>query len=251
MKHEEASKIVAVLFASYPMSKFDRDNAKAFVDGISDLDAAACGAAVVRLVRTSKFLPSVAEIREAATAQRHGPRKTGAQAYEELLEAVQRHGGTPMIRWVKREMRMQSPWPPLEPDVAAAMRQTWGSWTDCCKAPDAQEMADRARFIAAYDGIAERERADLVSGQPLPPAQSAARLEPRNNRATMALVVPNGAAAAEKMARVASASDAAKAAAPADQPIPGPPVRREATRPPRKWTPEELEAELQKTGGTP
>jgi hypothetical protein len=65
MKHDEAAKIVAVLFASYPNGKFDRDNAKAFVDGIVDLDAAACGHAVQRLIRTNKFLPSVAEIREA------------------------------------------------------------------------------------------------------------------------------------------------------------------------------------------
>lgn len=170
MKHSEAAQIVAVMFKSYPHGKYDADNAKAYIDALQDLDSAACGAAVQRLIRTRKFLPSIAEIREAATEQSQGRSKTGAQAYEELMAAVVRNGAVPERRWNARtgSWWVQSPWPPISPDIAEAMRQTWGTWTDCCTAPDSQEVADRARFIAAYDGLAQRERQDLVAGKPLP-----------------------------------------------------------------------------------
>lgn len=167
MTRDEAAKIVAVLFGSYPMARFTKDNAEAYITGLMDLPADACGAAALRLRSTSKFLPSIAEIREAATAQRAGARKTGAEAYGELLAAVQRHGRYPEVRWVEGKMQVQQPWPPVPPDVLAAVRQTWGSWEECCG--DAEPDAPgRARFIDAFEGASRRERDDLVAGAALP-----------------------------------------------------------------------------------
>jgi hypothetical protein len=246
MKHDEAAKIVAVLFASYPHGKFDRDNARAYVDGIADLDAAACGAAAQRLIRTNKFLPSIAEIREAAAAQSVGPRKTGAHAYDELLEAVRRHGATPRVRMHDGRVQVQAPWPPLAPDVAVAMRQTWGTWADCCHAPDAQEMADRARFIAAYDGLSERERADLVSGRPLPaPAPALKQITQQQAAKGAAAPLPPAA----KAPPAAAAPAAIKLAPPRQKPGPAPIAQRmlDGWRP----TAEELDAELARIGGAP
>lgn len=231
MTKSQAMKIVCVLFGSFPNARFTDQNFESYSEGIIDLDARTCGVAVQRLVATSKFLPSIAEIREAATAQQHGARKTGAEAYEDLLEAVQRHGGTPAVRWVKGELRMQSPWPPLEPDVAAAMRQTWGSWADCCHAPDSQEMADRARFIAAYDGLSERGRQDLVAGIALPAPRSAPA---RALRDVSAPTVP--------LARSASPSPLHVPAIAIPRPAVPTPFQRRMTR-------EELDAELARTAG--
>ncbi len=130
MTKAESMKIVCALFGAFPNSRFNEQNFETYAESLLDLDAKACGAAAQRLIRTSKFLPTVAEIREAATAQRSGSRKTGAEAYAELLSAVQRHGATARVVWVGGEMRTQTPWPPVAPDVAKAMRQTWGTWED-------------------------------------------------------------------------------------------------------------------------
>ena len=252
MTKPEAMKIVCVLFGSFPNARFNEQNFESYAEGILDLDAGPVGKAAQRLIRTNKFLPSIAELREAATAQQHGPKKTGAEAYGELLDAVRRHGSKPAIR-VRDDGRVlvQTPWPPLADDVAQAMRQTWGSWSDCCHAPDAQEMADRARFIAAYDGLAERERQDLVSGQALPaPGDTRTRLPaPRatqvakpgadaSTRRLYVLVASVGNGPQKTNGAVAGlhvASPTAAAAAPAELV-------------PRRWSAEEIDAALRNGG---
>jgi len=250
MTKPEAMKIVCVLFGSFPNSRFNEQNFESYADSIQDLDASTCGAAVQRLIRTSKFLPSISEIREAATAQQIGPRKTGAEAYGELLEAVRRHGAYPEVSWVDGAMRMQSPWPPLAPDVEQAMRQTWGSWSTCC-AETGPDAPDRARFIAAYDGIAERERADLVSGQPLPaPASPALKLITQQQTAKGAAApLPRAADRIDVESRPVESPPAA--AAPAAIPLAPQRTPPAPAREHRRWTPEELDAELARLGGTP
>jgi hypothetical protein len=165
---------------------------------------------------------------------------------------VRRHGAYPEVSWVDGAMRVQSPWPPLAPDVEQAMRQTWGSWSTCC-AETGPDAPDRARFIAAYDGLAERERQDLVSGQALPaPTSPALQLAQQNNGAARKAPVSSKGAAASVPGAAHGTPEAVKpAAAPADIP---PPPPRPAAPPPRehrRWSAEELDAELARLGGTP
>lgn len=240
-----------MLMSAFPHGKATESTSRVYESMLVDLDAALVQSAVTRLLATSKFLPSIAEIREAATAQQHGPRKTGAEAFGELNNARRRFGPYREVRFEPTTGRMllRTPWPPLAPDVARAMMLTWGSWVECCTVPGDHEVADRARFIAAYDGLSERERADVVAGQALPaPSASTARLEPRNNRAVEALVATKGAAGA---AVVPADPAQQKPAAPAV--IIGTPTReRRPAREPRKWTADELDAELARiAGGTP
>lgn len=167
MTNEECWKLIGVLFTTYPSANLDVKHAEAYASALLDLPRDAAIAAVERLRRSSRFLPSVAEIREAATAQQHGPRKTGAEAYGELLAAIRRHGQYPEVRFVDGKLVAESPWPPVAPDVARAMLCVWSSWTAACNSGDS-EAADRARFIDAYDGLAVRSREDLVAGSALP-----------------------------------------------------------------------------------
>jgi hypothetical protein len=227
MKHEEAAKIVAVLFASYPQSKFDRDNAKAYVDGIADLEASATGTAVQRLIRTNKFLPSIAEIREAATAQRHGPVRTGEEAYAELLAAVLRHG--PDYGPIDTHRRRRDPL--FADPIIARCIGVWGSWNDLCDS-QRDDPGGRARFIELFNELTGRERQAVVSGVPLPPPE-----RPRIGFAPPARPTPA----------------MAQADAPTGQPPALPIVATQSPKQPpvvhqaRKWTPEELDAELAKT----
>jgi hypothetical protein len=159
MTKTEASQLVAILFGSFPSTHVERRHVDAYVSGIEDLEPQAALEAVNRLRRTSKFLPSIAEIRDACTTVQHGPKRTGVEAYAEVNAAIRWHGrdygqGAPKFR---------------DPLIAQCLG-VWGSWNDCCNAPPNDPSA-RARFIEMYDNLAARTREGLVSGRPLLPPQ--------------------------------------------------------------------------------
>lgn len=156
MTREEAGKVVSVLFSTYPNATLERRHVDAYVSGLLDLDAATVARAVDRLRRTSKFLPSVAELREAATDLTVGARRTGVEAWELLQRACRRWG------WC-------SPPKVTDPKMARAI-SALGGWVAACSITTEAEMSARARFIEAYDVFARRERLDLESGIPLPQA---------------------------------------------------------------------------------
>jgi hypothetical protein len=164
MTKQEAYKLVGLLFTTYPNIKLTQENALAFVSALEDLPLDVATRGVERMRRVSKFLPSVAEIREAATDVAHGARKTGIEAWEVLGRAVRKFG------WVA---------PPkiTDPHLAFAV-SALGGWTAVCSLREEAEMSARARFIEAYDGAARRERLDIDSGIPLPRATSEKELKP-------------------------------------------------------------------------
>jgi hypothetical protein len=156
MTRNEASQLIAILFASYPSAHVERTHVDAYVSGIIDLPASDAGESVTRLRRTSKFLPTVAEIRAACAAQTHGVARTGEEAYAELTRAVRIHGrdygqGTPKFG---------------DPLIAQCLG-VWGSWNDLCGSPG-DDPGGRARFIELYGELVTRARLDLSAGKPLP-----------------------------------------------------------------------------------
>ena len=64
MKKSECAQIVAMLFAAYPQSKGSESTSAVYEEHLADLDFAATKAAIGRLLKSSKFLPTIAEIRE-------------------------------------------------------------------------------------------------------------------------------------------------------------------------------------------
>lgn len=160
MEKSEASKIVSLLFASFPSSHLERRHVDAYVAGIVDLPADAAGAACRRLVGTCRFLPSVAEIRSAVADVTLGPRRTGEQAYDILMQAVRRFGWPCAPRF-------------RDEHITRAIG-VWGSWQDLCASPS-DDPGGRARFIALYEDLASAERADIVSGKPLPKPRAGQR----------------------------------------------------------------------------
>lgn len=226
MTKTEASQLVAILFASFPSARLDRTHVDAYVSGLVDLDGRTAAAAVTRLRFTSKFLPSIAEIREACAAQTHGPRRSGEEAYAELTDAVRRHGrdygqGMPKFR---------------DPLIAKCLG-VWGSWNDFCASPS-DDPGGRARFVQLYDELASRRRQDQVAGAPLPaPRQGkpapAFWLEGRKREPE-----PTAPRPVRHLVAVATREPAANATPAAASPA------RPEPRAPRRWTAEELEAAL-------
>lgn len=66
MKPSEAVKVMATLAAAYPQRDLASETIEVYAHDLADLDAGVAAAAVERLRRTSRFFPTISEIREAA-----------------------------------------------------------------------------------------------------------------------------------------------------------------------------------------
>jgi hypothetical protein len=159
VKKSEALEFVVKLVACFPNSRFTRANTEAYVTCLVDLDCDVATRALPRLAMVcGKFVPSVQDIREVVTDMQHGPRRTGAEAWQDVERAQRKAGYLRTPRFT-------------DPIVASIVAADWATW---CK-PD-NPAADRARFIELYEVRSKRARADLVSGVPLPPPQAPQRL---------------------------------------------------------------------------
>lgn len=151
MTREEAQKVCMILAAAFrgDLRGMTTDEVKVWAEtysfGILDLDAAEVSAAVHRLVRSSKFMPRVAEIREAVIVTTRGQQRTGAEAWGDVLREVSRTG------------RYREPkfFDPLVSQVIAGM-----GWVQICDSENT--VADRARFVDAYNEMARQGRQQAV-----------------------------------------------------------------------------------------
>jgi len=88
--------LVAVLIAAYQGTKASERitpaTSKVYERMLADLDYTAADAAMERLIATSMFLPTVAEIREATLAIRTGEVRPGGDAWGEVTRAIKRYG---------------------------------------------------------------------------------------------------------------------------------------------------------------
>lgn len=63
---EEIVRILAPMFASFPQTKADRNTVDNYVQMLCDIAPDVLAAAILKVKATCKFLPTIAEIREAA-----------------------------------------------------------------------------------------------------------------------------------------------------------------------------------------
>lgn len=153
MQKSEAKKLVSMLVVAYQsqLSRLGveqlRQTAEIYADMLADLDFAVARAAVERLLATAKFLPTIAEIREAALEVTAGPRRHGGDAWRDVLEAVSRYGRNRL--------------PSFDDAVTAACVRSLG-WQEICNSEN--QVADRARFIELYDKLAREQRVERVAG---------------------------------------------------------------------------------------
>lgn len=141
----ESAKVVAMLMAAYPQAQMTRQTSGMYEHMLADLDREVATAAVERLIGSAKWLPTIAEIRFAAAEVKHGPRRLGGEAWGDVVAAMRKVG------WYGR--------PKFDdPLVADAVRML--GWQALCSSTN--EVADRARFVELYDGLAERNRRETV-----------------------------------------------------------------------------------------
>jgi hypothetical protein len=160
----QAAQLVAMLAAAYAGSaaKVSDETAEVYERMLLDQDFQATQRAIARLIRSSKWLPTIAEILGATTALEQGAKRTGGEAWGDVTLAIRRTGYVGV--------------PKFEDPIVAEIVTRWGWRALCC---DGNDVADRARFIELYDQLAARQRDDVVSGIPLPKALGAPTTHPQ------------------------------------------------------------------------
>lgn len=164
MKRSEVAMLVAELMQAYPQSQTGPATSAIYERELEDLDRALALDAVRRLVRTSKWLPTIAEIRAAAVEVRNGPKRPAVEAWGDVVAAI-------------RFVGSYQPEPPFaDPLVAEAVRLM--GWRNLCLGDN--DVADRARFCELYDGLQTRERVEVAAGsmRALPAPRSPLQLPP-------------------------------------------------------------------------
>ena len=155
MTHTEVMKLVAMLVATYRNTLRLEDHELVAMSSVyeamlADLDADAATSAVKSLMVTSKWMPTIAEIRAAVVEAVEGPSRSPADAWGDVLVAIGRHGSyrTPGIDFAF-----------CDPLVARLVDRF--GWRDLCRSECVQ--ADRARFIEAYAQLIEQHRRERVT----------------------------------------------------------------------------------------
>ncbi len=170
MTSAECREVLKLLGAAYPnqrqrMSDDDvRAMAAVYTAGLADLELSRVRAAVERLVKSSKWIPTIAEIREAAVDVTHGACIPGGQAWGQCLGLIRRYGSH---RYPGIDFAVDDP-------LLHATIRAFG-WLDLCQSIN--QPADRARFIELYDQLAKSERKEAA----IAPNATSTALPPRTN----------------------------------------------------------------------
>src|SRR5690606_12797470 len=92
MTRAEAAELVAVLSSAYRAQGITEATCQVYETMLADVGSAAAQRAIARLIATSRFMPTIAEIREAVLEVERGPLRRGVEAWGDVLEAIRRVG---------------------------------------------------------------------------------------------------------------------------------------------------------------
>lgn len=142
MTREESLAVVTMLVEAYPQREVSSETMRAYAMHLADLPKAPTLAAVKRLIGTSKWLPSIAEIREAVAVATLPAVPDVALAWSEALALLGRIGvygslGNAGSPYVNRTLRL------------------CGRWADICQ-EDTTWL--RKRFAEIYAGVVSEVR---------------------------------------------------------------------------------------------
>ncbi len=147
MTKTQVIEMVGILSSVFPDQKWSEATCKAYEMFLVDLDYELAQSAIRRLASTQKFRPSVAEIRAAAADTALGEKRSGADAWGDVVKAIRHVGsyGAPKFD---------------DPFTARAVEAL--GWRNLCLG-DSSEASDRARFCEVYDAISGSERRAIVT----------------------------------------------------------------------------------------
>lgn len=152
MNRVEVAKLLAIIAGAHP--NFEAEEAKVTIwhELLGDLDYEAAQRAVHQHITTSKWIPTIAEIREQATRSSRPEHMTPGEAWHAVHGAVQRYG------YYEPRKGLES----LPSLVAYAAQQI--GWTEICM--ETQVGMLRSQYMRIYEQLVERaKREELVPPQ--------------------------------------------------------------------------------------
>jgi hypothetical protein len=173
----EAAKAVALLQGAYPGARWSESTVELYEAMLAELDFELARAAIVRIVRSSKFLPTIAEILDAVADVGIGPMRSPVEAWGDVTMAIRRVGyiGVPEFE------------DPLVGDCVRAL-----GWRTLCIG-ETPEGVDRARFCELYQDLQRKRRlADVSEPARLLPGREPARLPARVRELTTGIGARQG-----------------------------------------------------------
>jgi hypothetical protein len=144
----DIKRLLSILRASYPRQEIDEATVKAYSHMLADLDYDEARAATQRLIATSKFFPTIAEIRAEVAEESMSAIPSGEEAWGEVRRAISRVGSYRTPTFDIRE-------------IAEAVDVI--GWRNLCLSDN--PASSRARFIDAYRSIRERSQSIAQMGR--------------------------------------------------------------------------------------
>ena len=128
----------------------DTDAVKIWYELLKDLDYAVANIAIQKYMHTNKKEPTVADIRELATAIQIGEKPQWSDGWEQVRSNIRKYG---MCSYDSNRLaECMNSFDPLTRRVVERL-----GWRELCNSKDSDVMADRANFRMIYEQIAERE----------------------------------------------------------------------------------------------
>lgn len=147
-------KIMSPLLCGYPTFKMDESMVQVYTVALSDLTEDQLSAAVMRCLRTCKFFPAIAEIREAAESLTDHVNGTGAKSPDEAWREVQQQMHDAFVYK-----------PPVfsTPEIEQAALAM--GWEALCTTDNPE--ASRAHFLKMYASVCARTKNTKVNTEVL------------------------------------------------------------------------------------
>lgn len=170
MTKQDAIKLVAAAVSCFPnlMERDMKPTAQVWFDMLNDLDYTLAQAALMKVLSTARFFPTVAEIREAAASLMPSDVPQAEIAWGEVVRAVQKVGYMRTPEW-------------SHPVIGGVVQAMYGSWKSCCETMQVDTAGvDRRQFLDMYATLSRRTREDAL----LPPMVKALAASLREKMAT-------------------------------------------------------------------
>jgi hypothetical protein len=149
MTPTEVAEVVAVLATAYRPGEFPCERAEVYERALVELDREKLELAVMRLLRTHKFPPAIAEIFETYAIVEHGRPLEVGEAYDLTCRA---------IRYVGAYRTMPTDGRYALPDRVARTVCALGGWEMVCT--HEHEESFRARFFEVYGSLSRVDSDD-------------------------------------------------------------------------------------------
>ena len=148
MTQKETAILLSILKAAYPRFYADMPHesvmeiVELWAVMLSDVDFDVAKLALQRLIATSKFPPSIAEVRESIAAIMYKSIPDAGDAWGEVIVAIREYG------YYRQQEALASM---REPTRMAVQRM---GWRELCMSEN--DMADRAHFLRIYESMERR-----------------------------------------------------------------------------------------------